>query len=381
MRSLRLLVLVAVLGILAVPAASALDIEGEPNVLADAVVGQPYSHQFIGEEGCPPSYDFHLAAGSAPFPPGLVLDRKTGELRGVPTAPGDYHFFVELTDGEPGPLACNSTPSQADFHIRVLPQLVVTTPALGPVRAGAAFSTTLSASGGGSLSWSVGAGSLPPGLSLTPQGVLAGTAAAPGSYTFTARVQDPGPKRVGTREFTFVVAAPLALSAPAAGASEVGVPFKATVGTSGGAQPIAWSVAQGSLPAGVTLDAATGALSGTPTAAGSFSATLAATDAVGYSASTTVAVSVAPRLAVATRRLATAKLGARYRVKLAKRGGVGAVRWQLVRGPLPAGIRLDARTGTLAGVARAVGTRRVTIAARDALGVVARRTLVLRVAR
>ncbi|HSL64871.1 MAG TPA: Ig domain-containing protein, partial [Gaiellaceae bacterium] len=252
--------MVALLG---VPAATALDIEGEPNVLADGVVGQPYYHQFVGEEGCPPSYDFHLSPGSAPWPPGLELDRRTGELKGIPTTPGDYHFFVELTDGEPGPLACNSTPSQADFHIRVLPQLLVATASLGPVRAGVPYSKTLEAFGGGSQSWSVSEGSLPPGLSLTPQGLLAGAPATPGAYNFTLKVQDPGPKRVGIKQFTFVIAGPLGLSVPAVGASEVGVPFEAKVEPNGGAGPYAWSVAAGALPPGLALNPETGAIAGT----------------------------------------------------------------------------------------------------------------------
>ncbi|MGE5689875.1 MAG: Ig domain-containing protein [Pseudomonadota bacterium] len=373
MRRIQLsVVAAAALALLSVPAASALDLVAEPNVLPDAVVGEPYHFEFEGEEGCPPSYDFHLHNGY--LPPGLEIERTTGELEGTPTVPGDYHFFVELTDGS-GPGACNSTPSQADFYVRVLPRLEVTTASLGPVRAGTSLDVQLTAAGGGTQSWSVVAGTLPGGLTLSSSGRLTGYVGGPGSSTFTVRVQDPGPRRTGDKQYTLVVAGPVSLAVAAAGASEVGVPLRATPTATGGAAPYAWSVS-GALPPGVTLDAATGALAGTPTAAGSYRATLTVTDAVGYTATADVAVTVARRLQIATRTVRAATVGTAYRARVVTRGGVGPLRWT-IRGTLQRGLRFDRRTGTFAGVARAAGTRRVTVTVRDRLGVVATRRLVV----
>lgn len=58
----------------------------------------------------------------------------------------------------------------------------------------------------------------------------------------------------------------------------VGVPYTATLTAGGGAPPYKWSLSQGALPSGLTLDAATGRITGTPTAEGTFSITVQVQD-------------------------------------------------------------------------------------------------------
>jgi len=60
-----------------------------------------------------------------------------------------------------------------------------------------------------------------------------------------------------------------------------GIAYSQTLATSGGTAPFTWTVVAGSLPPGVTLDSGTGVLSGTPTASGTFTFTVRATDAGG----------------------------------------------------------------------------------------------------
>ena len=162
------------------------------------------------------------------------------------------------------------------------------------------------------------------------------------------------------------------------GPSEIGVPFSLSPAATGGAAPFAWSLARGVLPAGLSLNAGTGAITGAPTAAGSFPLTLAVSDTTGSSATAEVTLTVAPRLAIATTRLKPAVAGHSYSGKLASAGGVGPATWA-TKG-LPKGLRLNAKTGGLSGTPRTRGVYRVTVTATDALGARATRTLVLRVA-
>lgn len=339
-----------------VPLASALDLVAEPNVLPDGVVGQPYEYDFEGEEGCPPSYHFAFDGGH--LPPGLVVDRATGELEGVPTAAGDFDFWVELTDD------CGSIPSQGNFQLRILAAYAIETTLNGTI-AGRPVTTQLVASGGGTQTWSVTQGALPPGLTLSPQGLLAGVTSALGTYPFTVKVEDS--KRSATKAYSYVVASQLQTTSPLAAAGEAGRPFTATPTASGGIPPLRWSVTSGSLPTGVSLNQATGAMTGVPTAAGSFPVTLTVRDVEGASGTVVATLAIAQRLALSARPLPSARVGTAYRARLATSGGVQPFRWRLT-GVLPRGLRFDARTGTIVGTPRQAATRRLAVRVTDRFG-------------
>ena len=100
-------------------------------------------------------------------------------------------------------------------------------------------------------------------------------------------------------------------------------------------------------------------------------------DANGSEGNVQVKLDVRSKLAIAAKALPAATAGHAYRVKVTFRGGVPAVRWTIARGSLPAGLRLGAGTGTIAGVPRSAGTFRVTLRVRDSLGAVSTKTLLL----
>jgi hypothetical protein len=77
----------------------------------------------------------------------------------------------------------------------------------------------------------------------------------------------------GTAKGANITLSPTSLPAATYSAS-----YSVTIAASGGTAPYAYSVSTGSLPAGLTLNNGTGALSGVPTVTGSFSFTIEATD-------------------------------------------------------------------------------------------------------
>ena len=160
---------------------------------------------------------------------------------------------------------------------------------------GGAYSYTLTATGGTTpYAWSVNAGTLPPGLSLSSAGVLSGTPSAAGSYPFTVNVIDAN-KGIATASITLVVSSGVALAFPAPPGTDVGIGYSDTLTATGGTGPYAWSVSAGSPPAGITLNASTGVLAGTATTAGTSSFTVKVTDAAGQSATEAAAIVVAAR--------------------------------------------------------------------------------------
>jgi uncharacterized protein (TIGR03118 family) len=143
-----------------------------------------------------------------------------------------------------------------------------------------AFTFAAPTGGIGPFSWSE-TGAFPPGLSLSPAGQLYGTPLTAGTFSFTLTVMDSSnPHQATTESVTLLVEdSPIVIdstSAPPTGTQGVlyvGFAFTA----SGGSVPLTWSVTQGALPSGLTLNS-DGTLSGTPLATGSATFTVTARD-------------------------------------------------------------------------------------------------------
>ncbi|HVB85174.1 MAG TPA: putative Ig domain-containing protein [Candidatus Dormibacteraeota bacterium] len=144
--------------------------------------------------------------------------------------------------------------------------LAITSATLAGGQVGTAYSASLAATGGtGSYMWSVSAGTLPGGLTLSSAGVLSGTPTAAGTFGFTAKVTDAASH--STTEPLQVVIAPAQLSITTSSLpdGQVNVMYSATLNATGGITPYTWSLTSGSLPTGLTLNPSSGAISGTPT--------------------------------------------------------------------------------------------------------------------
>jgi large repetitive protein len=397
------LVLVGVLAAVAVTGASAADFEGDTGPCHEtpgdaallrcptAYVGSPYVVQIAVEEGsgCDPYVWFEIVNGA--LPTGLTMSRD-GVISGTPTGAGLTRFWLwlhDLTQAEGGPSFCQRDDvSQREFSIPVDPGLAIVNASVTPGTVGQPYNDTLTTKQVVTLSppdgpnvqatWSVESGALPPGVSLSPSGALTGTPTSEGSYQFTVKAQNGSP--FDTKTYTLSVRQPLTVKSPLVSAqhssAEVGIRFATTVTATGGAGTYTWSLASGSLPAGVALNTATGAIAGTPRAAGSFAFAVKATDADGRAATANAALTIAPKLTLKTLRLKAARVGRSYQARLTTAGGVRPLNWR-ASGKLPPGVRFVKSLGALTGTPRRTGTFRITVQARDALGARSQKTLAL----
>jgi hypothetical protein len=375
-RFFKVIALVAVVAGVVAVSATAFAVVADP--LPIGVVGTPYQHlPEIHGGGAP--YAFYLEGGR--LPQGMKIRQDDACICGTPEESGTFVFNILGYTGIDGPQPWDHTDSP-DFTLNVRPKVTIDTTSLKSAAVGAPYTATLVATGAGAyaLEWSLTAGSLPTGLTLSPDGTISGTPTTVGTSFFTVRVkdQDGGPRSV-TQQLTLSVVAPLSPSAPTPPAAEVGRPFKITLAATGGAAPLSWSISGGAAPAGLTLDAATGVLSGVPTTAGTFPLTAKVTDAGGNSATVDLTVKVARALEIITARLRNATVGRPYLFVIKSRGGVPETTWRLIGSRLPAHVQFDASRHALVGTPQKAGAFRVKVRAKDSLGGLSTKTLVLNV--
>jgi large repetitive protein len=159
---------------------------------------------------------------------------------------------------------------------------------------GAAYSSALVATGGmPPYTFSISAGSLPIGLAINAStGAVTGTPTDLGSFSFTAQVTDSTFAST-TASCSMTISQPtpppLTLACPVS-TGQAGAAYSSALVATGGVPPYTFSISAGSLPSGLTLNASTGAVTGTPTCRGSFNFTAKVVDSSGNPATNTVTV-------------------------------------------------------------------------------------------
>src|SRR5262249_61156413 len=114
---------------------------------------------------------------------------------------------------------------------------------------------------------------------------------------------------------------------------QIGTAYNATLTATGGVSPYTWSLTSGALPAGLTVNASTGAITGTPSASVAstpltFKVADSSSPVLTQSASLTLTVSAAA-LVISTSSLPSGQTGVAYNAALTATGGVSPYTWSL----------------------------------------------------
>ena len=319
------------------------------------------------------AFSFNVVASNSPssyaatnLPAGLAINSGTGAITGTPTADGTSS--VQLT-------ATNSSGSVSQPLV-----IVINPPLNAPVYAG-----TLSPSGtqGTAFSFTPAfgtvtapyalAGTLPTGLAFTAAtGVVAGTPTQTGSFPVVLSATNAG--GTSSVRLTFVVnaaaTAPVITSSSIVPSARVGTAFSFQLTSSG--TPAATSYGASTLPAGLSLAAGTGLITGTPTAFGSFDISVSATNSVGTGPAAILTISIAPSASApvitSSPVVNNAQVGQPFSFTLT--ASPAAVTFAVTSGTLPSGLALNAASGTITGtpLAAALGQTRVWFAGTNGSG-------------
>lgn len=341
-----------------------------PAVLPSGLVGTAYSQLITASGGAAP-YTYAVSAGT--LPAGLTLSAG-GLLAGTPITAGSTTVTIRATDN-------NGCVATVVYTIVIAPAVVCPVITLSPATlasgiVGTAYSRTITGAGGtGPYVFTITAGTLPSGLTLTTAGVLSGTPTTAGTSPVTIRGTDAN-GCFASVVYSIVIApaavCPVITLSPATLPNGmVGTPYTQPITASGGTAPYTFAVTTGTLPAGLTLSAA-GVLSGTPTTAGTSTVTITGTDANGCPASIVYTlviapVAVCPVITLSPVVLPSGMIALAYSQPITASGGTAPYVFTVTLGSLPAGLTLTPG-GLLSGTPTTVGSSNVSIRGTDANG-------------
>ncbi len=289
---------------------------------------------------------------SGALPSGVTFNTATGVLSGTPTANGTFPITFTAQNGV-------GTDATQSFTLTVNQVAAITSANAATFAVGNEGTFTVTATGFPVPALSE-SGALPSGVTFnTATGVLGGTPAASGTFpvTFTAH---NGVGTDATQSFTLSVNQVATITSANAATFTMGTAGTFTVATSG--FPVPTLTESGALPNGVTFNTATGILSGSPTANGTFPVTFTAHNGVGADATQSFTLTVNQAAAITSANATTFAVGSTGTFTVTATGSPAPALSEA--GALPSGVTFNVNTGVLGGSPTASGTcTRVTFTA------------------
>lgn len=309
------------------------------------------------------AFNFSVTANNLPtsysasgLPAGLSINTSSGLISGTPTATGTFNVMLSATNAA-------GSGNQTLVLTVALVAPVVTSAATANGTSGSAFSYQITAN---NLPASYAASGLPPGLSVNATtGLISGTPAVATSTTFMVQVSASNAS--GTGNLTVAInisASPPTITSAASASGASGQAFSYQISASN----FPSSFGATGLPPGLTVNSSTGVISGTPTALGTFNATISATNGAGtgmQSLTITIAL-LPPVISSAASASGTVQQGFSYQIVASNAptsyGASG----------LPPGLSVNTTSGLISGSPAAAGTFNVTLSATNATGTATR---------
>ena len=342
-------------------------------VLPSASLGTSY-RDTLSVTGARPPYTFDVSHGQ--LPAGLSLDATTGIISGIPTRAGTSTFKITITGGAIG--SGNGATSSASvvhaYALSVLTDVSPVTVQISPLDPSVAaggkiqFSAAVSNTGNTAVNWSASAGTIssaglftaptsgsPASITITASSVSASTAKASTPVTITS--VNPVTVRISPLDPSVAAGGKIQFSAAVSNTSNTAVSWRASAGTISSA--------------GLFTAPSTGSPASITIAASSLAAASAqASTAVTVTRTTTPFV-------ITTSGIPAAVEATPYSTLLTASGGQPPYQWRVVSGALPAGVQLNATTGTLSGSASQSGTFPFTVLSTDSASHSAQKSLSL----